>query len=672
MQTKIRFSVFLVAMLAFVLVLVASDTAFAVQAPVDPDPIDLPQEVRDWKPTAAHLRAPGPLTLARAEAAGEAAAEQLDCVMDSKMFLALDNYNGFYFFTTFLLVAEGDGAQIWVQEDLTWPAGDPRETPEVTCEQAEYLLGEFENNIYPTEINFFGEPDFHDGTNSLLVQLGYVPEGYYDDTAGSQVILVANVRDENYYDPDYPLYIAGFYSSTLEAYFDRNTMTIDAYDWENRTGPNAPRPYLYEGVFAHEYQHLLHDDYDGDEETWVNEGLSDLAQFLTGYGHPDSHVADTAERPENSLVAWGDQGPLEILSDYGHAYLFMLYLLEQYGPGAIQELFHNPANGMSGVQATLDAMGSERDFGAVYRDYAVALLIDSPRGGREYEFQNIDINLNIGTPDSPNPEAFSMPGAPPWGTDYRWVDAAPNQRLLFDGADHTSFPTAWSSDGDVLWSGSGNSLDNWAIFETTGGGTLSFDTMYEIEELRNFGFVQVSTDGGQTWTSLSNEYTTSDHDPNILPKIVDNLPGLTGSTGGAWINMSFGLGAYAGQHILIAFRYITELAAAEGGWYVDNIYVDDTLISDGSSTEPFRDITEIIPIENDFMVTLIGVKRLDDRTFYKVVHLTLDDVKEKGYFDLYQIMSTSSHTIMLVTYAAPEGVTSYADYSYEFARIVKK
>ncbi|HZD11067.1 MAG TPA: hypothetical protein VE553_06970, partial [Candidatus Binatia bacterium] len=226
MQTKIRFSVFLVAMLAFVLVLVASDTAFAVQAPVDPDPIDLPQEVRDWKPTAAHLRAPGPLTLARAEAAGEAAAEQLDCVMDSKMFLALDNYNGFYFFTTFLLVAEGDGAQIWVQEDLTWPAGDPRETPEVTCEQAEYLLGEFENNIYPTEINFFGEPDFHDGTNSLLVQLGYVPEGYYDDTAGSQVILVANVRDENYYDPDYPLYIAGFYSSTLEAYFDRNTMTI--------------------------------------------------------------------------------------------------------------------------------------------------------------------------------------------------------------------------------------------------------------------------------------------------------------------------------------------------------------------------------------------------------------------------------------------------------------
>ncbi|HZD10468.1 MAG TPA: choice-of-anchor J domain-containing protein, partial [Candidatus Binatia bacterium] len=531
---------------------------------------------------------------------------------------------------------------------------------------------EFENNIYPTEIGFFGEPDFHDGSNSLLVQLGYVPEGYYDDTAGRQVVLVANIRDDNYYDPNYPLYIAGFYSGALEAYFDRNTMSIDAYDWENRTGPDAPRPYLYEGVFAHEYQHLLHDDYDGDEETWVNEGLSDLAQFLTGYGHPDSHVADTAERPENSLVAWGDQGPLEILSDYGHAYLFMLYLLEQYGPGAIQELFHNPANGMSGVQATLDAMGSERDFGAVYRDYAVALLIDSPRGGREYEFQNIDINLNIGTPDSPNPEAFSMPGAPPWGTDYRWVDAAPNQRLLFDGADHTSFPTAWSSDGDVLWSGSGNSLDNWAIFETTGGGTLSFDTMYEIEELRNFGFVQVSTDGGQTWTSLSNEYTTSDHDPNILPKIVDNLPGLTGSTGGAWINMSFGLGAYAGQHILIAFRYITELAAAEGGWYVDNIYVDDTLISDGSSTEPFRDITEIIPIENDFMVTLIGVKRLDDRTFYKVVHLTLDDVKEKGYFDLYQIMSTSSHTIMLVTYAAPEGVTSYADYSYEFARIVKK
>ena len=56
-------------------------------------------------------------------------------------------------------------------------------------------------------------------------------------------------------------------------------MTIDGFDWLHRTGPNPPnepvpgdgctsapaRPNLYEGVFAHEYQHLLESYEDGDE-----------------------------------------------------------------------------------------------------------------------------------------------------------------------------------------------------------------------------------------------------------------------------------------------------------------------------------------------------------------------------------------------------------------------
>ncbi len=667
MQTKFRISLLLITVLAFVVLFASTESALATQAPVDPEPVDLPPDVRAWKPTADRLQPLAPGALAEAEAAGLAAAQQLDCVLDSKLFLTLDSANGFYFFTNFLLLAQGDDAQIWVQENMSWPEGDPRETPVVTCEQAEYMLGEFENNIYPTEVDFFGPPDFHDGSNATLPDLAGLPPDYYEDEAGRQVVLVANVRDENYYDPTFPLYIAGFYSDALESWFDRNTMTIDGFDWENRIGPVAERPFLYEGIFAHEYQHLLHSDYDGDEVNWINEGLSDLAEFLVGYGHPDSHVAATADLPENSLVVWEDQGPLEILSDYGHAYFFMLYLLEQYGQGAIQTLFHNSSNDITGVQETLDAVGSDRDFAAVYRDYAVALLIDSSRGGRQYQFQNIDFNLNVGTPSNPNPEAFSMPGAPPWGTDYVWLENRGRQ-LVFDGADFTSFPTAWTSDGEVLWGGTGDLVDHWAIFETTGGGTLSFDTMYEIEEGWDFGFVQVSTDGGQTWTSLANEYTTSEHNPAAHPKIVENVPGLTGSSGG-WINMSFDLSAYAGQDILVAFRYVTDWATTLDGWYVDNIYVDDTLISDGSSTEPFSDITEIIPVENDFIVSLVARNRLGTRVFYRVVHLDLDDMTEQGTFDLSQLMDGSTRVMMLVTFAAPEGHTEYAEYGYGFARI---
>ena len=86
-------------------------------------------------------------------------------------------------------------------------------------------------------------------------------------------MLVDNVRDDNFYDTNNQntfSYIAGFFSSQFNDLVDRNVMTIDAWDWLHRTGATPPheptadpctsapaRPFLYEGVFAHEYQHLL-------------------------------------------------------------------------------------------------------------------------------------------------------------------------------------------------------------------------------------------------------------------------------------------------------------------------------------------------------------------------------------------------------------------------------
>ncbi|MDX8045321.1 hypothetical protein SH601_04900 [Gracilibacillus sp. S3-1-1] len=87
-------------------------------------------------------------------------------------------------------------------------------------------------------------------------------------------------------------------------------------------------PFMYEGTFAHEFQHLLHRDTDPDEETFINEGLSDFAQYLVGYGHPTSHVDFFMNNLKNPLTEWGDQSQEQILGDYGIAYLFQLYLYE--------------------------------------------------------------------------------------------------------------------------------------------------------------------------------------------------------------------------------------------------------------------------------------------------------------------------------------------------------
>ena len=302
-----------------ILILVGMLPGTALAAPKLPDykPVDVGPELRTWEAVRERISAPPSAEqLAEAEVAIAQATPYTDCVLDSKMWMSLNDYTGSYFFTTFYLVAESPTAELWVQANLSWPSGDPRPTPVVTCEQAAYLVGEFDNNMYPIETDFYGVPDFHDGAYSLLEDWGYVPAGYYANSAGRQVVLVSNIRDDSYFDYTYPNYIAGFYSSSFEAYFDRNVMSIDAYDWANRVGPDGSRPYLYESVFAHEYQHLLHDDYDGDEESWINEGLSMFAEYLTGYVVNEDNYSTFQELPENSLVVWGDQGGREIVADY--------------------------------------------------------------------------------------------------------------------------------------------------------------------------------------------------------------------------------------------------------------------------------------------------------------------------------------------------------------------
>ena len=73
----------------------------------------------------------------------------------------LNDYTGFYYLSYFTLRAIGTIAEVWVQNNLAYQAGDPRMTalynpnatdgryyyPEVTDAQINYLLGEFENNI---------------------------------------------------------------------------------------------------------------------------------------------------------------------------------------------------------------------------------------------------------------------------------------------------------------------------------------------------------------------------------------------------------------------------------------------------------------------------------------------------------------------------------------------
>ena len=86
--------------------------------------------------------------------------------------------------------------------------------------------------------------------------------------------------------------IAGYYSSADEySSLARDFSNEKEMFYVNLDWLNSSRNYIYyETVLAHEFQHMIHWHNDRNEETWVNEGLSEFAQEVAGY-EPDTIFA---------------------------------------------------------------------------------------------------------------------------------------------------------------------------------------------------------------------------------------------------------------------------------------------------------------------------------------------------------------------------------------------
>jgi len=591
-------------------------------------------------------------------------------------------------FTEFEKRGEGSLVEVWVATDLSFPTGDPRNDIESKITiydwQIEYLIEEYESVIYPIESMYFGTPTFHDGSNSLFESWG---RPFFEDEEGKLMIMVWNMVDESYYDPTYPSYVAGYYSPSIEAYYDRNVIHIDSYDWLNRLGADVARPFVYESTVAHEYQHLLHDDLDEDEVSFINEGCSMYAEMLCGYGEPWGYIEQFLFTPDNSLTEWGDQGDINIIADYGAAAMFAIYLNDHFGGAAFMSaLAANPDNGEEGVTSTLAAAGfTDWDFDRVYEAWTLANLIHSDDfGDGWYNYSSIDLDdaqageltvhkIKPGMGFVTQSYAFQYTWTQegyntgtyllgPYGTDYLKVQGTRVGEMLklkfkFDGNDNyepgwklTASPIGTS--GNAWYSGASDLRDVQIVGTIDLSGEteaiLSFDTYYAIEAFWDFGFVQVSADGGATWTSIGNELTTDEIDPSGHPSIAANMPGLTGSGSG---NMAFDLSAYVGTEVMVAFRYMTDWAYTEQGWFVDNIALNGVIIDNGDDVRLFESMQP--PVEVDFSVIIYAPEFYNEEFSlpYKLVKLNLIDSSEtieqslagfSGYKEVFIIVSSNA------------------------------
>ena len=150
--------------------------------------------------------------------------------------------------------------------------------------------------------------------------------------------MIYNIRDNAYWGVS-PDYVGGYFLNTVNDAAQLNAVFLDSFDWKDRIGPGGNPPYLVEGTLAHEFTHLIQNDNEPQQATFIKEGLAELAtQFLYGPRATSDEVGEYLLNYQDSLTGWSDQ-----LADYGDAVLWEEYLWQQAGGGVLADPVGKPA-----------------------------------------------------------------------------------------------------------------------------------------------------------------------------------------------------------------------------------------------------------------------------------------------------------------------------------------
>ena len=418
----------------------------------------------------------------------------------------------------------------------------------------------------------------------------------------------------------------------------------------------------YKQVLAHELQHLIHGGLDVGEEAWLNEGLSVFAAGLVG--DREAPYGAYLDEPDTQLNTWSDVGSSG--EHYGAAGLFVEYLLEQTG-GAAGQLAAEPADGIEGVRAFLQATGSSRSLEELAGDWTVANYLDQPEGPYGYS------EVEVGGPETVRIEGPEEADAQvsQFAADYLELEAedfSPSPVFQFQGATEVSVLGAQSSGevGSFWWSNRGDNIDSMLTRELDLTGvqqaTLTFRTWYDIERWYDYGYVVVSSDGGSTWDVLSGEETTNDD-----PLDVAYGPGFTGRSGAddeaEWVDERIDLSAYAGTRILLRFELVNDESQNRPGWAIDDIAVQEIgFFDDGESDvgdwhrAGFRRVTE--PLDQRFELRLIT---LGAAPAVKAIAL---DGQNRARIAL-DGLGTEYNQAVIIVMGTTEGTTERARYRFD-------
>lgn len=436
----------------------------------------------------------------------------------------------------------------WVDRGVSVDADDVRDIVET-----------FERDSYPTTREFFGS-EWSPGVDGDLHL--YI---LYARGLGSSVAGYYSSKDELS-----PI-VHEFSNGHEMFYLNADTMEL--------SGSFAS------GVLTHEFQHMIHFYRDRNEESWVNEGFSEVASFLMGYDLGGSDFA-YASNPDLTLTYW--PSPPDS-AHYGQAFLFLAYFLDRFGAEATQALVGETANGLDSIDRVLADIGArdpatDEPLGAdeVYRDWAVAMLLQDPSVGHgQFALESY--------PGAPNVNVREQIGGcpvDPWGSevaqygvDYIELNCEGEFTLAFQGAARVGIVPADSHSGEyTFWSNRGDESDMtltraFDLRSAEAPIELEYWVWYDIEEDYDYVYLEASQDSGETWEILTTPSGTGE-DPTGN-SYGWGYNGLSGSgSEAAWLQESVDLSRFAGSEILLRFEYVTDAAVNGEGLLLDDLRID--------------------------------------------------------------------------------------------------
>jgi hypothetical protein len=353
-----------------------------------------------------------------------------------------DNTGNPMYLTPVRQVGEGTHCYIFLENGNT-----------VSQSTVDQVISEFDGAIYPNIVaNFGSEPN--PGADGL----------------SKVYIVLLDIRDG--YDPDVPGggYIAGYYFSINEF------SNVDTYPWHSNQKEaffmdikpgNAAGSSFYKSL-AHEFQHMVHWEQKTNrlglnDDTWLDEAMSEIAPYYAGYGPSYSRVAtfESGNNKSDSLTVWGSD-----LKDYAVAYMWAQYIRDRFPPDVFKNILTSPSTGIESVNGFLNAAYPGATFSSVFRDWSIAVF-----SGKDISWANhpewsygtistrqgtFDGYLLPGITNTNNLNVAQLPALPPWSVDFYWY-------------------TPQSADPAFTWNPGASPIPQASFYDWRNGGGLSFD-----------------------------------------------------------------------------------------------------------------------------------------------------------------------------------------------------